>query len=666
MKLVITGAAKGIGKNLAEVMKKKHEVTAIVRSLNTISKKIDNINYCPYSQKSFVDEYLKSADCVIHCALDRKIHRRDFLSKNLDLNKYVLEQSLKGTCKLFIYFSSQVVYSGIEQADETGYHEDQKCHMSGREDNYTKLKILSEQMIIESCQSSRMKFLILRPTIVIGEGLAWIDSMIKLIKWFPFGIKNRKINLIHVDDLSLMVDKLLDLEVYNQIFNIGGYDWHSDYYFQSIGRLCSRRIIFIPDFIIKYLSEFIPSTFWFFRKNVRVNCNKVKSVTGIQPKRSMEDIFLFNSFGEYSCDSLDRLKSIQQSSVRFRTYGIGYFLRLNPDTGFEKKILLEKFNGIVSLKDDLVTVKSGTMLSDIVKFLEQYNLTLPTLPEFTGSSAGACFFVEVHGSSCDYFSLYDLITEIKYLDNGGNVVVSKKDDVEWEELRKRNVRFTLIELTFKCSKFSYLCNKIEWKADDVLLEYIAYAHKLNMSTTIQWYPYYNKCLIYHINKIDHIPSSFVKARPLYRNSPYPIQKLITPLIMRGKSLQYDKCYKILGPWENLPLRSLILPRISNAKLRVKFDLEFYVPLGDGVNFVSVLKERISRGEIFFKPTLSIGFRFSYKKIADRESMGFIWIELVCRDLDFVNHFISIARNMSKNNINFHKGKYLPSLFTGSL
>ena len=659
MKVIITGAAKGIGKRLTDVINQKHEVTAIVRTLKSLNNKNNSIEHIPYAQTSLVDKHLRNSDCVIHCALDTKTGRKGFLQTNLDLNKHILEQSLKGNCKLLVYLSSQVVYSSIEPADENGYREDQKCELSGKADDYTRLKLLSEQMIVTSCQHAKLDFLILRPTIVIGEELIWIKGMRKLLRWFPVGIKNRTMNLIHISDLSRLVEKLIELEIRNQIFNIGGRDYKSEYYYKEMGKRCSRRIIFLPEFIGKCITPIIPSTLWFFRKTVSINCNKVKLVTGLQATRSMDDIFLFNSFREHCFGSLNRLQAIQRSSIQFRSYGSGYSLKLNPRMGTEKKILLEDFAGVVSLEDNFVTVKTGTKLSDLVKFLERHDLSLPTLPEFTGNTAGACFFVDIHGSSCDYFSLYDLITEIKYLDNSGNVIVSKRNDTEWEELRKRKKRFVLTELTFKCSKFNYLLNQVEWKRDAVLLDYISYTHKKNLSTTIQWYPYYKKCLIYNINKADSLPSKFVNSKAFYRGLPYIIQTIIVVILTKGNRVQYDKCYNILGPWQDLPFRNLIKKRCLTAKSKKLCDLEFYVPLEDGVRFISVLREMVDKGEICFPANRSIGFRFSYKKTVGEERLGFIWIELLCADQSFLNQFLAIATRVCKGDVHFHQGKYIP-------
>ena len=138
MKVVVTGAGRGIGQRLAEVIK-NHEVTAIVRFLDAICVEDSNPTYIPYSDRANVELSIKDSDCVIHCALDTKSPRKESFQQNLDLNKHILEQSLEGKCELFVYFSSQAVYSGIDQIDDLGYYEEQACISYDKSNDYTGL-----------------------------------------------------------------------------------------------------------------------------------------------------------------------------------------------------------------------------------------------------------------------------------------------------------------------------------------------------------------------------------------------------------------------------------------------------------------------------------------------------------------------------------------------
>jgi FAD/FMN-containing dehydrogenase len=117
------------------------------------------------------------------------------------------------------------------------------------------------------------------------------------------------------------------------------------------------------------------------------------------------------------------------------------------------------YSGIVEFKDNRIRVKAGTRLAEICDYLNARDLQLATLPEFLGISAGACFFVDVHGSSSQYFSIYDLIEEIRYLDERGEEVVSARDEVLWTELRARHSRFILTEIAFRTEPASWLSNR---------------------------------------------------------------------------------------------------------------------------------------------------------------------------------------------------------------
>jgi hypothetical protein len=129
--------------------------------------------------------------------------------------------------------------------------------------------------------------------------------------------------------------------------------------------------------------------------------------------------------------------------------------------------------------------------------------------------------------------------------------------------------------------------------------------------------------------------------------------------MRGKSYQYDKCYNILGPWKDIPFRNKMKKYLSNDETKNLYAVEFYSSIENILRFVSILKEFNNGSKIFFEPSRSIGFRFSYKINSEKEHTGYIWVEILCESLDFIHQFIDIAKNSCNGDIHFHQGKYIP-------
>jgi nucleoside-diphosphate-sugar epimerase len=663
MKIAITGANGGIGRNLVEVLKTNHELTGVVRSMPSKESTFDNVNYVAYSAHAEVSSALSAAECVVHCAIDYKGPRKNFIARNLELNKEVLQRSLSGNCRLFVYFSSFVVYSGSVQPANAGYEETQTVAPFEKADDYTRLKLLSEEMVRDACRNAGVDWLILRPTVVLGKGLVWTDAMTQFSRWLPLGIRGRWINLIHVLDLARQVEALLGLGVKNEIVNFGTADYPTERYFDYISRLSRRKTVFLPDVVIRSLGRFLPSSVWFFRENVRVNCQKVSQLTGFHSVRSIEELALLNAPQRMAANSLEALQNIQRSLVPFKAYGLGYSLLVNPPSGNETKVTLEDYKGVVSLQGQRVTVKAGTLISELSAFLDKHDLALPTLPEFSGVSVAACFFTPVHGSSKEYFALQDLIEEVQYLDEHGEVVTSRRDQEDWEKLRQRQTGFILTELTFRCEKAGYLTNRIEWRDDDVLLEYVAEGYRRNFSTTIQWYPAYGECLIYQIVQGEAPPENSGKAKPLYRGTTHDVQKLI--LLLRGRSgvVQYDRFHNVLSPWKSLPMRGSLRQLTPNANMQF-LDTEICVALDDAVRFLAALREGVRCHELDFKNGWSIGIRFGRRQEDSERHHDFAWIEFICNDRQFLDEYIQLARRLCTNGLEFHSGKYVPPNYHG--
>ena len=103
MRIVLTGAAGGIGRSLMTALSAGHEVTGIVRTPRPGQRSI------AFADKPALLAALAAADCVIHCALDAKAKGRDFLRVNRAMNSEILENGVKGRCKFYVFVSSQVV-----------------------------------------------------------------------------------------------------------------------------------------------------------------------------------------------------------------------------------------------------------------------------------------------------------------------------------------------------------------------------------------------------------------------------------------------------------------------------------------------------------------------------------------------------------------------------
>ncbi len=663
MRIVVTGATGSIGLRLTEVLAEKHDVIGVVRSMPPVSSEESRVRYVSYAHRASLVDSLEHADVVVHAAINWRPKGQRLDTANLELTKDILDLSLSGSCKLFVFFSSMVVYSGTLPDGESGYREDQECPVTKHLDAYSRLKIHSERMVIEACERAKVPYLILRPTAVLGPGLTWTRGSIWAARRLGLGIKGRTMNLIDVEDLCRYVDRLIDLRPANEIVNIGGVNYPTEKFFGRAGEYVGREMHFLSGFALALFARMLPSSLWLLKTDINVDCRKLQQITGIQPSYRLEDMFRSDPLMDARGDSLATLKSIQASRVPYKAYGLGYSLALTPvrDLRREKRVEMAPYRGIVALHGDLVTVKAGTLLSEITRFLDQVDLTLATLPEFSGITAGACFFVDVHGSSNEYFALRDLIQEVKYLDSSGNTLSVSRDDPEWDRLREKDSGVFLTELTFRCEQSGFLTNRLEFRDEDVLEDYILTKHRENLSTTVQWYPSHHKCLIYNINRTDVAPEVYAPAGVLYRHLPYPWLRLFFRWRMRGAGTQYGRYAEILGNWSDLPLRKVWHRLPPRRRQGVVFSVEMCLPIEDGARLASTLKQQFNNGNAWLPKRGSIGFRFSYRKSQQAEKPeGFVWVEFVWNEAAVLDRLVAVARRASEHEITFHQGKYVPS------
>ncbi len=646
----MTGAAGGIGRSLMAVLGADHEMVGVVRTPRPAA---DGQSVVASADKPALAAALADADCVIHCALDSKAKGRDFLAVNRAMNTEILEGALAGRCRLYVFVSSQVVYSGTDPATPAGYREDQELVLTPRQDDYTRLKIESEREAIAACRAAGADYLIVRPTVVMGPGMAWSEGVVAASKFIAVGVRGRTMNLVEVGDLSRQVQLLIEGATRNAIFNIGTMNVATEDYFGQVGVLTGHRPLFVPGWLLRLAVPLIPSTLWFFGRDVAIDNGKLFAATGFRPERPLAGYFARRPV-HAAPDSLEALRAHLNSPHPFRTHGQGYHLWFNPQHE-DDRVAMSAYSGIVAIEADRIRVKAGTRLSRMCDALDERGRQLATLPEFLGISAGACFFVDVHGSSRDYFSMYDLIEEIRYLDETGAEIVSPRDEALWAELRARDSRFILTEITFRTEPASWLSNRMEWESESALESYLDGGHRQDFATTIQWYPHYRQLLVYHVDEVPGpVPGAAPSVAP-FRGLPYHWQRVVLWARLRGRKLQVDRAFRILAPWRELWFEG-VLRWLHDRRRATWRDMEMCLTREDGSRLIAELRRLLEAGDMSVRKRASIGIRFSHDRATHRD---YVWVEFVSDAPDLVERVIAMARDIAREGVRFHRGKYVP-------
>lgn len=650
LKVCIVGAGGGIGQRLVDAFAKRHRVAGVYRSLSRAPGRSD-IEPVRYGDGAALAQSVAAAQIVIHAALNSKTRGAAFITQNRAITETLLALLDNSACRLFVYFSSQVVYSAF--APQGGrYSEQDEIEISAPIDSYTRLKIEDERRVIDACTAADIPYLIVRPTVVMGPGMQWSSGIVSAMRIAPVGIGHRIMNLVHVDDLAADLLTLVERGVRNEIYNLGDLDVDTEDYFHCAGDIAHRRVWLLPDGLAKAAARFIPSTLWFLRQEVRIDCSKIRRLSRRERSRPLRDYFP-PSCWRVSGDDLDTIARIARQRQPFEIQGQGYSTWFN-DQAKVSRLSLARYSGVIGLENNLVTVKAGTPLSALLDFLDRHDLTLATLPEFAGVSAGACFFTEVHGSSAEYVSMYDLIEQIGYVDAGGAETISRRH-AGWEEMRRLSSGLIVTQVTFRCTPLRQFSNRIEWRPDRELEGYVAGLAGKNISTTIQWYPNRRRLLVYNVNEASQRERGDALPFLPFRGLPYGWQRFLIALRMRGKARIVGKSYEILAPWKTVPARPLVGRMLVGLKSRLK-NMEVCVPSRLAPEFVARLREAITGGAIDMKRGQGVGVRFTAHPQTGR---SFAWIETTSRNVDQLHKILQLAREVCGDEYWLHRGKYVP-------
>ena len=260
MKVVVTGGAGFLGYHIAQ---KINEITDFKNSVFFDIAKFEEGDYnkdikCIYGDVRDIaqmDEILKEADVVIHCAAALPLwKKKDIFETNVGGMKNVCDSCMRKGVNRLIFISSTSVY-GVPDV-----HPLYEYHPRVGVGPYGKSKIMAEEI----CEEYRKKGLtvsILRPKSFIGTARLGVFQI--LYDWVESGVKipvigngKNRYQLLEVDDLVDAINLVCKLpaDAINDIFNIGAAEYKTVN--DDVGAMCEyaksgSRVMHTPSWFIK-------------------------------------------------------------------------------------------------------------------------------------------------------------------------------------------------------------------------------------------------------------------------------------------------------------------------------------------------------------------------------------------------------------------------------
>ena len=167
MKVIVTGATGGLGRNLVEfLLKKECEVIAFGRNTEIGNQLKTKFKSFDLSSEDETIRNFEKVDVVFHCAALSSPWGKyeDFYSSNVKSTKNILKAMKNYNCKKIVYVSSPSIYFDFNE--KLNIKED----YTPKEffNDYTKTKYMSEKLILKE-NEDRIKSVIIRPRAIFGE-----------------------------------------------------------------------------------------------------------------------------------------------------------------------------------------------------------------------------------------------------------------------------------------------------------------------------------------------------------------------------------------------------------------------------------------------------------------------------------------------------------------
>ena len=260
MKVVITGGAGFLGYHIAQ---KINQITnfkeAVFFDIADFPKEDYNpdINciYGDVRDEKQMDEILKGADVVIHCAAALPLwKKKDIFETNVGGMENVCNSCLKLNVGRLIFISSTSVY-GVPK-EHPLYETNARIGVGP----YGKSKIMAEK-ICEEYRKKGLKVCIFRPKSFIGTARLGVFQI--LYDWVESGVKipiigngNNRYQLFEVEDLvdAINLAATLPAEKINDVFNVGAKRFETVK--KDVGAMCEyaktgSRVMGTPAWFIK-------------------------------------------------------------------------------------------------------------------------------------------------------------------------------------------------------------------------------------------------------------------------------------------------------------------------------------------------------------------------------------------------------------------------------
>lgn len=211
MKVFVTGAAGFLGRQLVELLSKKHDVVTVVRpTSDTHYLKEKNVQLVvgDLRDKACLETAMQGVEVVVHAAAALRGKWEDFYDINVGVTQNLLELSVQQKVERFVFISSIIVYDHSSSSEGQVFHEAMP-YEEKEQTYYCKTKIAAEKSVNEYHDKHKLPTVILRPAALYGKHGPLFVSRLGLPlgsnRYLVFGKGNVPLALSHVAGVAQAV-----------------------------------------------------------------------------------------------------------------------------------------------------------------------------------------------------------------------------------------------------------------------------------------------------------------------------------------------------------------------------------------------------------------------------------------------------------------------------
>ena len=427
--ILVSGASGGIGQHLVARLSSKHQVLALSRAVSEHAslEPCDLVQGHPKWKKTTRDSAPSSSsqhdvqvDVIVHLATTYR------LESDLAMLEHLIGFANQQRVPHFIYMSSWVVHFPRRPIG-AGYIEmKRRCELRLDEADLPLVQIV-------------------RPSVVIGKGLAWTRTLRRLAFVTPLISRRFSRSFVDVDDVVDAIEKMIDGKIRSRAVTVLGYrvpldEKASEY--RGFPQVAISLLIFLlllgtcwiigfqTTVSLRTLTKWIGGTVAFLAL-LRVTLPIALSYSS--------DYFAGFVERHFEPDNETDIVSLCHAcnrNIQVRGYDNArlYFQRSHPRRG--TTVSMRRFNSILNLDPHrrIVRVQAGAHFGSILPFLESHGLWLDNYPNYHFISVGASLATAVHGSNLEYPFLADLVESFRYYDRCEDRIVEvHRRDPEFSE-----------------------------------------------------------------------------------------------------------------------------------------------------------------------------------------------------------------------------------------